>query len=124
MSSNASSDDHDQCSDHHSPHAAPDEQPPLASSNSHHGEQIGPSAMSSQQFAASSSTHDHEKDGPLTMTSHHDEQPTVDPDQHEALVPDQQACDDQHVSELVEAAPLTEQASTSTVIDDVPPGDP
>ena len=80
--------------------------------------------MSSYQPATTSSTHDHEHAGPLTMSSRHDEKPTVDPDQHEAPVPDQQARDDQHVSELVEAAPLTEQASTSTVIDDiVPPAD-
>ena len=57
------------------------------------------------------------------MSSHHDEQSTVDLDQHEAPVPDQQARDGQHVSELVKAAPLIEQASTSTSIDDVPPAD-
>ena len=52
------------------------------------------------------------------MSSHH-EQLTVDPDQHEAP-PDQQTRDDQHLFELVEAAPLTEKASTSTTIYDVP----
>ena len=52
------------------------------------------------------------------MLSHH-EQPTVDPDQHEAP-PDQQAPNDWHLFELVKVVPLTEQASTSTTIDDVP----
>ena len=57
------------------------------------------------------------------MSSHHDEQPIVDPDQYEAPVPEQQARDDQHVSEIVKAAPLTEQASTSISINDIPPVD-
>ena len=73
-----------------------------------------------QHSTTSNSTHDHEQAGP-SMSSHH-EQLTVDPDQHDAP-PYQQACDDQHLSELVEAATLTEQASTSTTIDDVPPAD-
>ena len=75
-----------------SPCSAPDEnEPPLASSRSRHGDEAGPSASSSQQHAASNSTHDHEQTGPST----------------------------------VEAAPLTEQASTSTASDVVlPPADP
>ena len=42
-------------------------EPPLASSNNHHGDEAGPSAMSSQQPAASISTHDHEQAGPSTI---------------------------------------------------------
>ena len=81
----------DSSSDDRSPRDMSDEQPPLASSSIHHGDEAGPSATSIQQPAASNSTHDHEQAGPST----------------------------------VEAAPLTEQASTSTAIFDVvPPADP
>ena len=45
-SSYASSDDHDQGSDHRSPRNSPDNDPPLASSSSHHGEEAGPSSTS------------------------------------------------------------------------------
>ena len=45
------------------------------------------------------------------MSSHHDEQPIVDLDQHVST------------DQLVEVTPLTKQTSTSTAIDDVPPGD-
>ena len=98
LSSDASSDDHDHGSDHRSPHAR------------------------DEQLATSTSSHDHEKAGP-SMSSHHDEKEIVDPDQHE-VPPAQEAHDDRHVSELVEATPLTEQASTSiTIHDDVPLAD-
>ena len=50
------------------------------------------------------------------MLSHHDEQPIFDPHQ--------QTRDDQYVSELVEAAQLTQKATRSIAIDDVPPADP
>ena len=80
-------------------------------------------ATSSQQLVASNSTHDHEQAGPSTMLSHHNEQLTVDPDENEAPVPDQHARDDQNIYEFVKVAPLTEKASTSTAIDDVPPTD-
>ena len=122
VSSDASADDHDQWSDHHSLRVVRNQQPPLESTNStHHEEQARPLAMSSQQPTTSNITHDHEQAGPLTMSSPHDEQPAVDPDQHEAPVPDKQARDDQHVFELIEAAPFTEQASTSNTIDGVQP---
>ena len=82
----ASSDSH--ASHDRSPRDMVDEnEAPLAASSSHHGDEAGPSATSSQQPATSISTHDHEQAGPST----------------------------------VEAAPLTEQASTSTNIDIVVP---
>ena len=89
----------DSSSHDRSPRAAPNEhEPPLASSIIHHGDEVGPSAMSSQQPTASISTHDHEQAGPSTIE--------VGPS-------------------TVEAAPLTKQASTSTNIDVVlPPVDP
>ena len=51
----------DSSSHDRSPSAAPDEhEPPLACSSSHHGDEAGPLATSSQYPAASISTHDHE----------------------------------------------------------------
>ena len=83
-SSNSSSHDRSPC-------IALDEKPPLGSSSSHHGDEVGPLATSSQHLEASISTHDHEQAGPS----------------------------------IIEAAPLTEQASTTTDIDVVvPPADP
>ena len=41
--------------------------PRVATRSSHHGDQAGPSATSSQQPTTSISTHDHEQAGPLTV---------------------------------------------------------